>query len=55
MAVSRVARIWDSLREGNIMSFELLACTEDKKIERLVGTDLMPTARLNKELGKEVL
>ena len=55
IAASRVARIWDSLREGNVMSFELLACTEDKVIERLVRIDLMPAARLEKALRKEVL
>ena len=55
MALSLVARTWDSLREGNITSYELLACTEDKAIERLVEPELLPTARLEKELGQEVL
>ena len=55
MSASLVARFWDSLREGGITSYELLACTEDKTIHKLVGADLMPTARLEKELAQEVL
>ena len=37
------------------MSYELLACSEDKTILKLVGEDLMPTARLEKEVGQEIL
>ena len=55
MACSRVARVWDSLREGNILNYELLACSEDRTILKLVGEDLMPTALLEKEVGQEVL
>ena len=55
MALSRVARTWDSLREGGISTYELLACTEAKTVERLVEADLMPTARLEMEVAQEVL
>ncbi len=48
-------RVWDTLREGGIETYPLLACVSDDALLRLVGPAHMEVALKEKEIGKQVL
>ena len=48
-------RVWDTLREGGIDTYALLACVSDDALLRLVGPSYIEIATREKEIGKQVL
>ncbi len=54
-SIASIAQVWDSLREGGLHSYELLACASEDAVIRMVGNDLKEVAMKEREIGATVL